>query len=229
MSQKTSRRARRTQWLGASPILLLLVLAGCADGGGGAAAPASAPVVTGAAAGFSVRADPRVDPQQQRVEFGADLRAAGIIPVAISISSGSAIPAEIRHTDIVLAVGDRRLRPVGVALVAVRAREGEGVGAAYYAGAALLGLPGGLIAGAAARQTNQRAVEQVRSRFEEIALRDTVIAPGGEASGIVFYMPPAATPSFSEARIEVTLHPVGSVAPVQIDLTASGLAYRRRD
>lgn len=186
---------------------------------------ATASAVQVAAEGVSVRAEPRVSAEQQEAAFGTNLRGFGILPILVTIRNEGATPLSFLVGDIQLQVGDETFRSARPGMVASRMQEGAGVAGASFAGALLLGVPGALLGSAVVRGGNRAAAESMRRDQGSRALQDGEIAPGTEAQGYIFFLPPPAVRRFDAGTLRVPTLRAGAVAPNAIEIALTGLGY----
>jgi len=210
----------------------LLLLAGAAVLQGCGAQPIieAAPAAEGAAEGVTVRAEPRVQVDQQMATFRTNLRGVGVVPILVVIRNGSDVSLGYRAPDIQLQVGQTVLGTEAPENVAVRMRQTSNAGiSAGVVGAALIGAPVGLLAWAALsateRHENRSGAEAVRRNEGSFLLQEGEVAPGAEARGYVFFVPPAGVRRFNEGTLRVPLQSAGATAPITIDVPLTGLGF----
>ncbi len=213
-------------------LLGMLVAAGCGTptpSGDAAARLTPDPHASSATErGVTLRAAPVSGADRQRQAFGTDLSSRGVVPILVTVENGGPMPLNLRGRDLFLEVGETRLRASSPALVGSSIGEGGGVTAASIAGAALLGLPGMMVASAAAGQGNRQNLQTSSEAFAAIGLRDSAVPPGGSARGFVFFTPPPALGAIENA---VLLLRAGGSSPaqgVEVRLLIGGLGHRPR-
>jgi hypothetical protein len=96
-------------------------------------------------------------------------------------------------------------------------RQVSGEMGSVVAGAIFFGLVGTLVASA----SNQQAADARRADFESKGLQEVDLAPGTQARGAIFFLPPAGVGAFDTAVLEWRAFLGGT--PVRVPLT--GLAY----
>lgn len=210
----------------------VLAAAGCgppAPPGDAVARFAPDPQASAATArGVTLRAEPISGAERQRQAFGADLSARGIVPLFVTVENGGPLSLDLRGRDLLLEVGGASLRATSPALVGSSIGEGGGVTAAGLAGAALFGLPGMMVASAAAGQGNRQNLQNSAEAFVAIALRDGTLPPGGSARGFAFFTPPPALGAFDAAVLLLRGGAAGTAEGIEVRLPLSGLGHRPR-
>jgi hypothetical protein len=220
MPPEAARGVRRTVALA-----LGLALAGCASHAPSETGvpPPAAAAVEATASGITVLVEPVADPQRQRALFAGELRRVGVLPLLVTVRQTGVTPLPVRSSDFYLEpAGGERLRAASPAIAADRMRVQESSGGAAFLGAALLGVPGALMAESANTAANQRAAEARRSDFGTRALPETELAPGAEVRGFLFFLLAADVPAFDQAALE--FRPRGAIGvPGVVRVPLAGL------
>jgi hypothetical protein len=192
------------------------------------AAPGEPDAAAAAAAdrGVTLRAEPLATPARQREALGNDLSRRGVVALLVRVENGGPVTIDLRARDLALERNEARIRAAGPAMIGGMIGEGAGVTAAGLAGAALLGVPGGLLASAAAGESNRQAMRSQSEAFAAIGLRDGPVPPGGSASGYVFFTPPPAMGAFDDAALVLRSGDPALPGGIVIRLPLTGLNHR---
>jgi hypothetical protein len=175
--------------------------------------------------GVTLRVEP-LAPARQREVLGSDLSRHGVVAVLARVDNAGPVPVDLRGRDFTLERGEARIRASSPAMVGSLVGEGAGVTAAGVAGAALLGVPGMLLASAAAGESNRAAMRDQSAAFAAIGLRDGPVPPGGSATGYVFFTPPPGMVSLDDAAVVLRSGDPALPGGLVLRVPVSGLAHR---
>jgi hypothetical protein len=184
---------------------------------------AAAPAATDR--GVTLRAE-ALAPARQQAMLGGDLSRRGVVALLVRVENGGPVAIDLRGRDLALERGEARIRAAGPAMIGGLVGEGAGVTAAGFAGAALLGVPGALLASAAAGQSNREAMRTQSEAFAAIGLRDGPLPPGGTATGYVFFTPPPAMGAFDDAALVLRSGDPALPGGIVIRVPLTGLNHR---
>jgi hypothetical protein len=206
-----------------------LLPAACAPTPPPAARAAPAEPAAGAPAaterGVTLRVEP-LPPARQREVLGSDLSRHGVVAVLARVDNAGPVPLDLRGRDFSLERGEARIRASSPAMVGTLVGEGAGVTAAGVAGAALLGVPGMLLASAAAGESNREAMRGQSAAFAAIGLRDGLLSPGGSATGYVFFTPPPGMGAFDDAALVLRSGDPALPGGLVLRVVLNGLGHR---
>lgn len=199
--------------------LTTAVLSGCASYD-----PSSAPVPAPATddwyetSGVAASVDPYVDVERQKEVFDADMNAANVIPLQVSVENRTSRSQIVRPSDMMLVLNDdRALSPASVSATVNKVGESGSVVGATIA----FGLIGYLVASNSEDSARTaRAVD-----YKEKAFNDVTLVSGDKANGFVFFIPPKGTQPFDDATLRVRFVDSDGSSSEMVDVKLTGLGY----
>jgi hypothetical protein len=199
--------------------LTAAVMSGCASYD-----PSSAPVPMPAtgdwyeADGLAASVDPYVDVERQKKVFDADMNAADVIPLQVSVENRTSRSQVVRPSDMILVLNDNRaFSPASVSATVNKVGESGSVVGATLA----FGLVGYLVASNSEDTARTaRAVD-----YKEKSFRDVTLAAGDKANGFVFFIPPKGTQPFDDATLRVRFVDFDGSSSEMVDVKLTGLGY----
>ncbi|MGH7186134.1 MAG: hypothetical protein ACREIB_07660 [Pseudomonadota bacterium] len=168
--------------------------------------------------GFSVAADPYIEPDRQRSVFDADLGGAGVLAFHVFVENKSGKPTIIRRSDMSLTPPEgTRIGPESANSAAVKVGESGSVVAASLA----FGIVGALVAGSAEDSARNARIADYRSK----EFPEQTFAKDQAAQGFVFFIPPPGTKPFDAATLTVRFVDAESGAVQSVDVPLAALKF----
>jgi hypothetical protein len=184
---------------------------------------------TGGAGQVSVLAEPYSDLDRQKAVFDADFTKAGILALQLRVHNTTAQAAQVRRDDMTLTLpGGQHLSPISATSAAnlIEEKTGTSVAAEDVFFELLLGLN-------VQPARDQRRAEASRAKrvadYEAKEFGDAGLAPGGSASGFVFFRPPPGTPAFDVADLNIRFLPATGGAGATLSQPVAGLGFAGRE
>ena len=186
--------------------------------------PSSAPVPVPTtddwyeADGLAASVDPYVDFERQKKVFDADMNAADVIPLQVSVENRTSRSQVVRPSDMTLVLDhDRAFSPASVSAAVNKVGESGSVVGATIA----FGLIGYLVA-----SDSQDSARTARTTdYTDKAFKDVTLAAGDSAHGFVFFIPPKGTEPFDDATLRVRFVDFNSASSEMVDVKLTGLGY----
>lgn len=199
--------------------LTAAVLSGCAS-----YEPSSAPVPAPTAgdwyeaAGLAASVDPYMDVERQKKVFDADMNAADVIALQVSVENRTSRSQVVRPSDMMLILNDdRAFSPASVSAAVNKVGESGSVVGATIA----FGLIGYLVASDKEDSARTARAEDYREK----AFKDVTLASGDKANGFVFFIPPKGTEPFDDATLRVRFVDFDASTSETVDVKLTGLGY----
>jgi hypothetical protein len=206
---------------------VMLLAASCAS-----YTPSSAPVPTlpsnarlTSVESYAASVDLYIDSAQQEAVFDGDLHEAGLIAMQVVAMNNGERPAQVRRTDMVLALPNgKRISPISAHSAAVQVgEEGSVIG---------MTLAFGIIGGLAAANAEETARKSRIADYETKEFKDVTLGAHESAYGFVFFKPPDGTSAINEAVLDVRFVDVGTATGQVVSLPlqeASHASVGRRE
>lgn len=202
-------------------LTVLLGIAGCASYN-----PSSMPLpgidsmaVVRAEGPVTIGLDPFVQGERQKKVFGGFLGEAGVIPVQILVENAGNGRVQVKSSDIVLVLpGGTRINQTGARAASAKMSSCAGMVAAAVG----FGAVGAIVASSAEEKARAARLED----YQRKEFQDPVLGQGDSANGFLYFIPPAGSPDFSSAVLQVRVKNLEDATSSIVEMNLAGLNYK---
>jgi hypothetical protein len=168
-------------------------------------------------------AQPFVNPERLKEEFGIPLNEAGIIVIKVSLRNDSEQALLVRGSDIHLVLSDgKRIAPVCPMAVTSKLEEVSHTGAAV---AAIFGAGLGLLASFAEDAEKSKKRIELINKLQAKQLGERVLGKSDAAEAFVYFIPAQGTPAFNEASLAFWVIEPDTAGGIRVELPLENLEF----
>ena len=168
-------------------------------------------------------AQPFVNPERLKEEFGIPLNEAGIIVIKVSFRNDGEQTLLVRGSDIHLVLSDgKRIAPACPMALTSRLEEVSHAGGAV---AAILGAPLGLLVTFAGGAEKSKKRIELINKLQAKQLGERVLGKSDAAEAFVYFIPAQGTPAFNEASLAFCVIEPDTARGVRVELPLENLEF----
>jgi hypothetical protein len=168
-------------------------------------------------------AEPFINPERLKEEFGIPLNEAGIIVIRVSLRNDGEQTLLVRGSDIHLVLSDgKRIAPACPMALTSRLEEVSHAGGAV---AAIFGAPLGLLAAfAGGAEKSKKRIERINN-LQAKQLGERILGKSDAAEAFVYFIPVQGTPAFDDASLTFCVIEPDTTRGIRVELPLKNLGF----